>query len=183
MTDVIDMTDVIETGFTRIIEKIQQVQDKKKQLSETVRTNDTALLERMATTAVPVVQSKGIQMLKKGKQGNDGELYDTQYYEKKMIILGKTDPVPFRPDNPAKKVIDQFCLLSEDGEFFELMYSSDGFVTDSYLNRLDGKTALDVYGYDVMYMLYKAMHDFLATEEALVAALDVVIAYVFARKE
>ena len=177
------MADKIETGFNCIIERIRQSQDKKTQLSDTVKTNDAALLDRMATTAAPVVQSIGILLLEKGKQGNDGELYDTRYYKKKMIILGKTDPSPFRPDDPAKKVIDQFCLLSEDGRLHELMYSSDGFVTDSYLNAIDSRTALDVYGYDVMYMLYKALHDYLAGEEALIAALDATIAFVFAKEE
>lgn len=175
--------DEIEAGFIRIIEKIQKAQDKKQELGETVRMNDALLLGRMATTAIPVVKSIGITMLQKGKQGNDGKLYDTRYYEKKMIILGKSDPSPFRPDNPAKKVVDQFCLLDEEGKFHELMYSMDGFVTDSYLNPLDPKTALDVYGYDVMYMLYKAMQDYLAGEEALIAALDATIAFVFVEKQ
>ena len=173
------MADEIETGFKRIIEKIEKAQNKKKKLSDTVRANDAALLERMAGTAIPVVSSIGIQLLEKGKQGNDGELYDTNFYKKKMIILGKTDPVPFRPDNPAKKVIDQFCLLAEDGKFYEIMYSTDGFITDSYLNPLNGRTALDIYGYDIMYMLYKAMHDYLKGEDALVIALDATIAFVF----
>jgi hypothetical protein len=177
------MADEIETGFARIVEKIQIVQERKKQLSDTVRANDAALLERMAGTAVPVVKSIGIALLEKGKQGNDGELYDSKYYEKKMIILGKSDPSPFRPDDPSKKVVDQFCLLAEDGKFYEIMYSTDGFVTDSYLNSLDGRTALDVYGYDIMYMLYKALHDYLKGEEALIAALDAAIAYTFAEKQ
>lgn len=176
------MVDEIEVGFNRIIEKIRQAQDKKNQLSDAVRADDTALLERMATTAIPVVKTIGIQLLEKGKQGNDGGLYDTRYYEKKMIILGKSDPAPFRPDNPAKRVIDQFCVLSEDGHFYELMYSSDGFVTDSFLNSLEAGPALDVYGYDVMFMLYKAMHDYLSGEEALIAALDATIQYIFSQK-
>ncbi len=177
------MADAIENGFTTIIERIRKAQERKNELSDTLRANDSRLLERMGETAIPVVKSIGIQMLERGKQGNDGELYDARYHEKKMIILGKTDPAPFRPDNPAKKVIDQFCLLSEDGKLFELMYSTDGFVTDSYLNPLDAGTALDVYGYDIMFMLYKAMHDHLAREEALIAALDSAIAYVFAAKK
>ena len=177
------MADEIEIGFTRIIEKIRQAQDKKNQLSDTIRADDTALLERMATTAVPIVKTIGIQLLEKGKQGNNGELYDTRYYDRKMIILGKSDPSPFRPDNPAKKVIDQFCVLSEDGQFYELMYSTAGFITDSFLNPLEAVTALEVYGYDIMFMLYKAMHDYLSGEEALISALDATIQYIFARKK
>jgi hypothetical protein len=176
-------TDEIEAGFTRIIEKIQKAQDAKQARADTIMAHESDLLERMAAAAAPVVKSIGIAMLEKGKQGNDGELYDTKYYDKKMLILGKSDPSPFRPDNPAKKVIDQFCLLAEDGKFYELMYSTDGFITDSYLNSLDGKTALDAYGYEVMYMLYKAMLDYLDGEESLIAALDATLAFVFASKQ
>lgn len=175
--------DEIETGFKQLIEKIDKGQEKIRALSETVRHNDALLLERMAATAIPVVRSIGISLLDKGKQDTKGELYDPKYYEKKMIILGKTDPAQFRPDNPSKKVTDQFCLLSEDGQFYEIMYSSDGFITDSYLNALDAKTVLELYGYDAMYMLYKALRDFLKGEEALIAALDTTIAFIFAKNE
>lgn len=171
--------DEIETGYNRIIEKIGQGQEKICELSETIRKNDRLLLERMAVTSVPVVQSIGITLLQKGKQDTKGELYDPKYYDNKMIILGKTDPAPFRPDNPAKKVTDQFCLLSEEGKFFEVMYSSDGFITDSCLNELDSESVLDIYGYDAMYMLYKAMHDFLKGEESLITALDTTVTFIF----
>jgi hypothetical protein len=63
------------------------------------------------------------------------------------------------------------------------MYSFDGFLTDSYLNPIDAKTALEHYGYDILFMLYRALHDYLEGEEALIEALDKVIGYVFARKE
>jgi len=175
--------DEIETGFTKIIEKIEQGTDKIDKISDTIRANDAALLERMAMAAIPVVKTIGISLLQKGKQDTKGELYDTRYYEKKMIILGKTDPAPFRPDNPAKKVTDQFCLLSEDGKFHEVMYSSDELVMDSYLNTLNAKTVLELYGYDPIYMLYKAMHDYLKGQEALIAALDATLAFIFAEKE
>ncbi len=79
------------------------------------------------------------------------------------------------------QVTDQFCVLSEDGDFFELMYSFDGFLTDSYLNPLDTKRAIEVYGYDIMFMLYQAMHDYLKGEEALIRALETVVGYIFAR--
>jgi len=175
--------DEIETGFTRIIEKIRQGQDKVCELSDTIRKNDKLLLERMAAAAIPVVQSIGLTLLQKGKQDTKGELYDPRYYEQKMIILGKTDLAPFRPDNPAKKITDQFCLLSEDGRFFEIMYSSDGFITDSCLNELDAGSVLELYGYDAMYMLYKAMHDYLKSEESLIAALDTTIAFMFSGEQ
>ncbi len=101
-----------------------------------------------------------------------------------MIILGKAaKPAAFRPDNAQKQITDQFCVLSEDGQFFELMYSFDGFLTDSYLNPIDTNTAIDHYGYDIMFMLYRAMHDYLKGEEALIESLEKVIDYIFAPKQ
>jgi hypothetical protein len=99
-----------------------------------------------------------------------------------MIVLGKTDPAAVRPDNPTKQITDQFCVLSEDGKFFELMYSFDGFLTDSYLNPIDARKALEVYGYDIMFMLYRAMHDYLHGEEDLVEALEKVVGYIYGKK-
>lgn len=174
--------DEIEAGFAKIVEKIEQAQKAAVPLAETIRAHDAALLERMIKTALPVVRKIGFPLLQKAKQDTKGEPYDAGYYSMKMIILGKSEPAPFRPDNAAKKIDDQFCVLSEEGILYELMYSTDGFVMDSYLNPLDAKTALDIYGYDVMYMLYKAMHDYLKGEESLVAALDATLAYVFAEK-
>jgi len=74
-------------------------------------------------------------------------------------------------------------VLAEDGDFFELKYSFDGFSTDSYLNPVDAKRALELYGYDIMFMLYRAMHDYLKNEEALVASLEIVVGYVFGKKQ
>jgi hypothetical protein len=79
-------------------------------------------------------------------------------------------------------VTDQFCVLSEKGKFFELMYSSDGFITDSFLNPIEPKAAIDAYGYDVTLMLYTALHDYLKSEEDLVIALEQVVAYIFGKK-
>jgi hypothetical protein len=169
----------IETGFTKILEKIDELKKMEGTLSDTVRKNDAKLLSRMADSAVPVVKAVGLNMLKKGKQDTKGEIYDPQYYPRKMIILGKAEKATVRPDNPQMEVTDQFCVLAEDGDFFELMYSFDGFLTDSYLNPLDTKRAIDEYGYDIMFMLYKAMHDYLKGEEALIQALDTVIGYIF----
>ena len=173
--------DEIETGFAKIMEKIEELKKTEGALAENVRKNDVKLLTRMAESAVPVIKTVGLNMLKKGKQDTKGEMYDPQYYPQKMIILGKAETVGFRPDNPQMQVTDQFCVLSEDGDFFELMYSFDGFLTDSYLNPLDPKRAIDQYGYDIMVMLYTAMHDYLKGEEALVRALDTVVGYIFAR--
>lgn len=177
--------DEIEKGFEKIKEKIDtlaELQEKGKTLSEKVRADDAKLLERMAKSAKPVIKKIGLNILKKGKQDTKGELYHPQYYPEKMVILGKTDPAPFRPDNPSMQVVDQFCVLSEEGNFFEVMYSFDGFLTDSYLNPISARQAIDQYGYDIMFMLYQALHDYLEGEEELVAALEKVIGYVFVRK-
>ena len=174
--------DEIEAGFEKLIEKIEQLKKEEASLSETVKEQDARLLARMAESSVPVVKSIGLNMLKMGKQDTKGEIYDPMYYPQKMIILGKTDPASTRPDNPEKQITDQFCVLSEDGDFFELMYSFDGFLTDSYLNPLNTKRAIELYGYDIMFMLYSAMHDYLKSEETLIEALDKVIGFIFARK-
>ncbi len=173
--------DEIEIGFTKIMEKIDELKKSEGDLAETVRTNDTKLLSRMADSAAPLVKNIGITMLKKGKQDTKGEIYDPQYYPQKMIILGKAEKTGARPDNPQMPVTDQFCVLSEDGDLFELMYSFDGFLTDSYLNPLDAKRAIDEYGYDIIFMLYSAMHDYLKGEEALIKALETVVGYIFTR--
>jgi hypothetical protein len=175
--------DEIETGFDKLIEKIEANRGKTTELSAKIKENDAKLLSRMAKSAIPVVKMVGLNMLKMGKQDTKGEIYDPMYYPRKMIILGKSEPAAFRPDNPQKQITDQFCVLSDEGKIFELMYSFDGFLTDSYLNPIDAKTALEHYGYDVMFMLYRALHDYLEGEEALIEALDKVIGYVFARKE
>jgi hypothetical protein len=173
--------DEIEAGFEKLLEKIEDLKKKDTSLSETVKKQEARLLMRMANSAVPVVKSVGLNMLKMGKQDTKGEIYDPMYYPQKMIILGKTEPATARPDNPQKKITDQFCVLTEDGDFFELMYSFDGFLTDSYLNPIDAKNAIEQYGYDIMFMLYSAMHDYLKGEEILIGALDKVIGYIFAR--
>jgi hypothetical protein len=173
--------DEIETGFAKILERIDELKKTKETLADTVRKNDAKLLARMVDSAVPVVKTAGLNLLKKGKQDTKGEIYDPQYYPQKMIILGKAETAGFRPDNPQMQITDQFCVLTEDGDLFELMYSFDGFLTDTYLNPLDAKRAMDEYGYDIIYMLYQVLHDYLKGEEALVQALDTVIGYIFTR--
>ncbi|MFA7694838.1 MAG: hypothetical protein WCX63_04830 [Methanoregula sp.] len=172
--------DEIEAGFEKIIQKIEEMKKTDAKLSEQVKSHDGQLLGHMAALAKPVVIAVGLNMLKIGKQDTKDEIYDANYYTEKMIVLGKTDPAPFRPDDSSKKITDQFCVLSEKGKIYELMYSSDGFITDSYLNPIDPKAAIDTYGYDVMFMLYQGMHDYMKSETELIAALEKVIGYVFA---
>ncbi len=179
----VKIMDEIEAGLKKLEQKIQELQEKGDSLSQEIRDHDTELLARMAKSAVPVVKVVGLNMLRKGKQDTKGEIYDPAYYPGKMIILGKSvKPASSRPDNPQMPVTDQFCVMSEEGKFFELMYSFDGFLTDSYLNPVDAKTAIEHYGYDIMFMLYRAMHDYLKGEEALVEALEKVMGYIFAKK-
>jgi len=174
--------DEIEAGFKKLEQKIEEMQKKGDSLSQDVRDHESELLSRMAKSVVPIVKLVGLNMLKKGKQDTKGEIYDPAYFPGKMIILGKAvKPVAGRPDNPQMPVTDQFCVLSEEGKFFELMYSFDGFLTDSYLNPIDAKTAIENYGYDIMFMLYCAMHDYLKGEEALVEALEKVLGYIYSR--
>jgi hypothetical protein len=109
--------DEIETGFEKMMQKIKDLQEKRIDLSEKIRKNDVLLLERMAKSAVPVVSRIGLTLLRMGKQDTKGEIYDPKYYPEKMIILGKTEPASFRPDQPDKKITDQFCVLSEKGNF------------------------------------------------------------------
>jgi len=174
--------DEIETGFEKLMQKINEFQEKQPSLTDEVKANDAKLLTRMAKKAVPVVKIVGLNMMKMGKQDTKGEIYDPMYYPEKMIILGKTDPAAFRPDNPTREITDQFCVLSEEGDFFELMYSFDGFLTDSYLNPIDARKAIDTYGYDILYMLYRAMADYLQGEEELILALEKVIGFAFGKK-
>ncbi len=180
----VKIMDEIEAGYKKLEQKIQELQEKSDSLSQEIRDHDAELLARMAESAVPVVRVVGLNMLKKGKQDTKGEIYDPAYFPGKMIILGKAaNPAAARPDNPQMPVTDQFCVMSEEGKFFELMYSFDGFLHDSYLNPIDTKTAIEHYGYDILFMLYRAMHDYLKGEEALVEALEKVIGYIFAQKQ
>ncbi len=174
--------DEIEAGFTRLTEKINEMTKSTADAEKKIKENDAVLMEKMAGMALPVVQSIGLNMLEKGKQEASGELYDTSFYPSRMIVLGKTDPVKFRLDDINKKVDDQFCLLSEDGKFYEIMYSSDGFLADSYLHPLTSREVLDLYGYEIMYMLYRALREYLKNQETLLDALEKTIDFIFVKE-
>ena len=174
--------DEIEAGLQKLEQMIAELQEKGDTLSQEIRDHKSELLARMAKSTVPVVKIVGLNMLRKGKQDTKGEIYDPVYFPQKMIILGKAvKPAPFRPDNPQMPVTDQFCVLSEEGSFYDLMYSFDGFLTDSYLNPIDAKKAFEQYGYEVIFMLYCAMRDYLKGQETLIEALERVMGYIFAR--
>jgi hypothetical protein len=171
--------DEIEAGFQKLIERINEKGIERESLKKEVKKQEVALFGRMINLATPLVNSIGINMLLRGKQDTKGELYDTLFHKKKMIVLGKTDPAGYRPDDMSKKVEDQFCVLSEDGKLFEMMFSFDGFIVDSYASPISPNEAIERYGYDPIYMLYHALHDYLKEQEELVASLKLVLDFVF----
>ncbi len=171
--------DEIEEGFNKLVERIGEKDKEKEALVKEVRKNDAALLARMAKSAKPLISRIGLNMLERGKQDTKGELYDTAFIRKKMIVLGKAEAAGSRPDNPAKKVDDQFCVFAEDGKFYELLYSFDGFLVDSYLQPITPQQALSRYGSEVMVMLYHALHDYLKGEEELINALRLTLTYIY----
>jgi hypothetical protein len=178
----IPQMDQIEKGYRALLKKIDELDAKREELSEEVRAREAALMARMGELTAPLVARIGMNMLKMGKQDTKGEMYDTVYYPLKMILLGKTDPVAHRPDNVSKKVDDQFCVLAEDGRFYELMFSTTGIVVDSYQNPLSPEDALQIYGHEIMVMLYRAMRDYLEGQKELIDALEKTLAFVRAEK-
>jgi hypothetical protein len=175
--------DEIEQGFTAIMERIRLLEEEKVSLAADIKKNDAALLERMAVTVRPLVPVIGLEMLKKGKKDGKGEIYDAMYFEGKMVVLGKAqEPMEYRPDNMQRPVTNQFCALSEDGNFLEIMYTVDDFIIDTYANTLTAAEVLDLYGYDIMYMLYRALHDYMKEESRLVDALNMTLAFVFEKE-
>ncbi len=172
-----DVNDQIEKGFALIQQKIEALGEKKEEYSRELQGKDALLLERMAQTAVPVVQRIGINMLDRGKVDQKGEIYDPQYHKQKMIVLGKVEPDTYRPDDATKKIQDQFCVLADDGQLYEAMYSSDGIRIDSYLNPIAPADVLAIYGAEIMYMLYRAMNDYLEEQRDLVDCLGQTLAY------
>ena len=170
--------DIIEKGFDQLLEMMEEMNRKSTPLSAEVKGKAAPLLAKMGKTTVPVIQRIGMTMVDRAKLDSKGEPYDAQYYSRKMIILGKTEPAPYRPDDASKKVTDQFCVLSDEGKFYEIMYSSNGFLLDSYLNPLTADQVLDIYGLEIMFMLYRAMKDYLKDQQDLVEALGRVLDYI-----
>ena len=170
--------DEIEAGFKKLADRIREREQEKSVLSEEVTRKESDLLSRMARTARPLVPAIGMNMLERGKQDTKGELYDTVFSRKKMIVLGKTDPAEYRPDDITKKVDDQFCVLSEDGKIYEIMYSFDGFLVDSYRNEISPGEAVSRYGVQILYMLYAALHDYLTDQDELIGALKITLDFI-----
>ncbi len=172
------MDPIIEEGYARLLETLDDLQEKREESAATLRENIGALIARMAADTAPVVGVIGLEMLRRAKREASGELYDQEYYEKKMIVLGKAEPLPYRPDDPTKPIDTQVCVLDEEGKFYEVMYTTTDIRTDSYKNPITPEEAVDIYGYDLVFMLYRALYEYVEKEEELVAALAQALEYI-----
>ncbi len=170
-------TDEIERGFAALEARIRATDDAIGEGAARVRQDEGPLLARMAATAARIVPMAGLEVMARGKVDGKGELYDQGFFPEKMLILAKTEPMPFRPDDANKAVTDQFCVLKADGTFAELMYSNDTVLIDSYLAQLSAEDALGIYGPELLFMLYRALRQYLEGEEALLAALRTTLEY------
>jgi hypothetical protein len=167
------MEEVIVNGYSRLIELIKTTDAAVDQNAKLLRDRDSEILGRMGALTAPVIGMMGITILEKGKKDNNGEIYDAKHYDMRVFVLGKgIELAPFRPDNMNRKVTDQFCLLGQDGKFYEVMYSMDDLVIDSYLGELSPREVLDIYGYEAVFMLFKGMKEYLEGQEALLANLE-----------
>jgi len=171
------MDPTIEEGYARLLETLEELQAKKEESASELRGSMGALLARMAVDTAPVVKQIGLEMLRRAKREASGDLYDQEFYGKKMIVLGKGDPLPYRPDDPSMPVDAQICVLDEDGAFHELMYTNIEIRTDSYLAPLAPDEAFDIYGYDLVFMLYRALYEYAEKDEELTAALARTLEY------
>ncbi|MGC9435440.1 MAG: hypothetical protein ACP5C4_05065 [Methanomicrobiales archaeon] len=168
----------IEKGFDALIERMETVEEEQQELTGEIREKEVALLCRMVRDAAQLIPRIGLTMLEKGKQEPDGTIFDPTYYPEKMVVLGTTEPLAYRPDDVTRTVDHQICALSEDGRLFEVMYSSNGFIIDSYRQPLECDEAFEIYGYELMVMLYRALKDYLENEEELVNALRITLDYI-----
>jgi len=175
------MEDIVIDGYNRLIELIQTADASIDQHAPAIREREAELLGRMGAITGPVIKKVGITILEKGKKDMKGDIYDAVHYDARVFILGKCiDLAPYRPDNMSRPVIDQFCLLSEDGKFYEVMYSADDLVVDSYLGELTPQQVLDIYGYEAIFMLYKGMKEYLEGEEILLSGLEATLQFLSA---
>ena len=140
------MDPIIEEGYARLLETIGDLQAKKEESATALREKIGALVARMAADTAPVVKQIGLELLRRAKREASGELYDQEFYDTKMIVLGRGDPLPYRPDDPGKPVDAQLCVLDEGGVFHEVMYTTTEIRTDSYLSTLTPGEAFDIAG-------------------------------------
>ncbi len=170
--------DEVERGFEVLVERLKSVEERRMELTKEFLEREAELLERMIGDIRPLVPKIGMILLMKGKQDTRGEIYEPVYYRERMLVLGKTNPAEFRPDDVTKKVENQFLVLHEDGTLYELMYSSDGFKVDSYLNPLSPKDAIGIYGHEISFNLFRYMREHLGKAEELLHALETVLMYI-----
>lgn len=171
-------TEEIERGLAALEERIDEHRRAIAEGREGVEASEPALLDRMARMAAAIVPTAGLEVMSRGMVDGAGEMFDQAYYPGRMLILGRTDPMPFRPDNPEKSVTDQFCVLQEDGTLAELMYSTDTVLVDSLLAPIAPEDALGIYGPELLYMLHRALQDYLQGQEELLAALRVTLEFI-----
>lgn len=174
---------IIEEGFEEILKKIDDYKEHEGELTAEIIEKDAQLLERMAEKAAPLVSNMGVMLLLGGKSDATGQMVETRFHKKKMFVLGKTDPMPYRPDDMSKPVNSQFCALTEDGTFLEIMYSTIGPITDSYEHEMTAEEVIDLYGLEILYMLYKAFEQYFAEEKDFVEALEKVISFMMDKEE
>lgn len=167
----------IERGLAALEERITASRDAIAEATDTEQKNEAVLLARMAATAAAIVPVAGLEVMTRGKVDGSGEMYDQGFYPERMLILARTEPMPFRPDNPEKAVTDQFCVLRADGTLAELMYSNDTVLVDSLLIPIAPEDALGIYGPELLYMLYRALRQYLEGQEALLDALRTTLEY------
>lgn len=172
------MDPIIEEGYARLLETIEDLQEKKEETAGELRERIGALVARMAVDTAPAVGTIGLEILRRAKREASGELYDQEYYRNKMIVLGKAEPLPFRPDDPTKPVDTQVCVLDEEGKFYEMMYTTTDIRVDSYAGPITPEEAIDIYGCDLALMLYRALYEYADKEEELMAALARALEYI-----
>ena len=178
------MDEVIEQGFYRLRSLVTETKEEQNAAASKIEEGSAELLSMMAKTVGAVVEEIGQEFLLKAKMDTKREHNNQKYYAEKMIILGKSaEPVSFRPDNPTKKVDQQFCVLTEKGEIMELMFSNDGFIIDTYASKLSEDDALHFYGYDIIYMLYSAMRDYALAQQGVLEALNLTLGFIQRRNE
>ena len=178
------MDEIVEQGFYLLRNLVSKTKEEQEAAAAEIEKENAKLLSMMAHTVGEIVAEVGQEFLLKAKMDTKGELYDQKYYAEKMIILGKSaEPVSFRPDNPTKKVDQQFCVLTEKGEIMELMFSNDGFIIDTYASKLSEDDALHFYGYDIIYMLYSAMRDYALAQQDVLEALNLTLGFIQRRNE
>lgn len=173
----------IEEGFQAAVACAKKSTEGVDALSPEIHAKVEDLISRLAADAAALVPKAGLSMMLRGKQDGKGELYDTVYFDQKMLILGKTDPLPYRPDDSTKKVDNQYLVLGEDGVFSELMYSSNGFIIDVYKKDLSTADAVALYGFEAAVMLYKAMQQYAKDESGLYEAMGKVLEFLLAEEK